>query len=342
MYMRTTWVAALAVCAGCTDNVQSSTPPLGGALTVSGTVLDFETSQPIAGNPMVDTAGLNPPPKIVTNGAMFTLSDIPEISAFQVLANENPDYAPTYSPTILAVHSDVTGAKAYAVKTSFVSTLQTGFGVTPDGKGILLLHLVGPDGTPKQNVAGANVIVTGASAPHFLDATLHPSTATSSSSSGWAVVFGVPEGTAQLGQAANATVTLSMDAEPIAAGTVTIAEVTVTDGAPPALPTNVSFSQQVVPIFTNRGCVACHSGNGPGKALGNLQLDGGVPKVYSELTGPEDPLRVQLAAPEKSLVLTMPSAEYPPDAHPNVTFTSSTDPDYEKILVWIREGAKNN
>lgn len=339
--MRLPWVAALAVYAGCSDNLQSSMPPLGGALTVTGTIVDFETSQPVTGNPMIDTAGLNPPPAITTNGADFTLKNIPEISAFQVLATENPDYAPTYSPTILAVKADVTGAKAYLVKTSFVSMLQTGFGVTPDGKGILLMHLVGPDGTPKQNVAASNLIVTGASAPHFLDATLHASTATTSSSTGWAVFFGVPEGTAQLGQAANATVTLSMDAEPIAAGTVTIAEVTVTDGAPPALPTNVSFSQQVVPIFTNRGCVNCHSGNGPGKDLGGLQLDGGVPKVYSELTV-ENPLRVQVATPEKSLVLTMPSAENPPDAHPNVTFTSNTDPDYEKILVWIREGAKNN
>ena len=104
---------------------------------------------------------------------------------------------------------------------------------------------------------------------------------------------------------------------------------------------NVSFSQQIVPIFDNRGCVACHSGNGPGKDLGGLQLDGGVPKVYSELTV-ENPLRVQVATPEKSLVLTMPSAENPPDAHPNVTFTGPTDPDYETILVWIREGAKNN
>jgi hypothetical protein len=203
------------------------------------------------------------------------------------------------------------------------------------------MHLVGPDGTSKMNVAGSNLIVDGASTPHFLDATLHPSTATTSSSSGWAVFFGVPAGTAQLGQAANATVTLSMDAEPIAAATVTIAEVTVTDGAPPSLPTNVSFSNDVIPIFTNRGCVACHSGNGPGKDLGGLQLDGGVPKVYSELTV-ENPLRVQVATPEKSLVLTMPSPENPPDAHPNVTFTGSSDPDYEKILVWIREGAKMN
>jgi len=335
MYMRSTWVAALVVCVGCSDSIQ--TPPLGGSLSVSGTVLDFETNMPVAGTPMVSTTGLNPEPAITMNGADFILTNIPEISAFQILATMPPEYLPTYSPTILAVKQDVAGAKAYTVKTTFVQGLATGFGVTPDpNKGILLMQLLDPSGTPKQNVAGSNIIVSGANGPHFLDATLHASTATTSSSSGWAVFFDVPTGTAQLGTAANATVTLSMDAEPVGAAQLTLAH-----GAPPALPTNVSFANQVVPIFTSRGCVGCHSGNGPGKDLGGLQLDGGVPKIYSELTV-ENPLRVQVATPEKSLVLTMPSAENPPDAHPNVTFTSSSDPDYEKILVWIREGAKNN
>jgi len=340
MYMRSTWVAALVVCAGCSDSLQSS---LGGSLSVSGTVLDFETSMPVVGTPMIATSGLNPSPAITTMGADFTLTNIPEISAFQVLATLAPEYLPTYSPTILAVKADVTGAKAYTVKTTFVQTLATGFGITPDpSKGILLMHLVQPDGTPKQNVAGSNLIVSGGNGPHFLDATLNPSTATTSSSSAWAVFFDVPAGTAALGQAANATVTLSMDAAPIGAAQITLADATVTDGAPPPLPTNVSFKNTVQPIFTSRGCVNCHSGNGPGKDLGGLQLDGGTMKVYTELTGPEDPARVQTAMPEKSLVLTMPSAESPPDAHPNVTFTSPSDPDYISILVWIREGAKNN
>ena len=43
-----------------------------------------------------------------------------------------------------------------------------------------------------------------------------------------------------------------------------------------------------------------------------------------------------------SLVLTYPSREDPPDRHPNITFASPSDRDYLKILVWIREGAKNN
>ena len=55
------------------------------------------------------------------------------------------------------------------------------------------------------------------------------------------------------------------------------------------------------------------------------------------------PLPPALArAPETSLVLTMPSAESPSDGHPNVTFTGPQDPDYIKILAWLREGAKLN
>ena len=107
------------------------------------------------------------------------------------------------------------------------------------------------------------------------------------------------------------------------------------------MPTNVSFSTQVFPIFSARGCVACHSGGGPGKDLGGLMLDGGANLAYKELTM-ENPLRANKSMPEKSLVLTMPSAESPSDGHPNVTFTGPQDPDYLKILVWIREGAKQN
>jgi hypothetical protein len=133
-----------------------------------------------------------------------------------------------------------------------------------------------------------------------------------------------------------------MPTSPTAAGTITIANVVVTDGAPPPLPMNVSFSQTVFPIFTNRGCVGCHSGNGPGRDLGHLTLDGSSNLAYKELTGTENPLRVQTTMPEKSLVLTMPSAESPSDGHPNVTFTGPQDPDYLKILAWIKEGARDN
>ena len=71
-----------------------------------------------------------------------------------------------------------------------------------------------------------------------------------------------------------------------------------------------------------------------------------VLKLYKSLTQDLSPnfniTRVNLAMPDKSLVLTMPSYETPPDPHPNVIFTGPADPDYQTILIWIKEGAKNN
>ena len=108
----------------------------------------------------------------------------------------------------------------------------------------------------------------------------------------------------------------------------------------------MSFSSQVLPIFVKRGCVNCHADDGPGKELGGLTLKGPAAKVFPELTVEISPnfakTRVDKVTPGKSLVLTMPSAESPPDPHPNVTLTGPTDPDYLTLLAWIKEGAKNN
>jgi hypothetical protein len=339
--------AILVVLASCTNTPGSNNqpPPLGGALTITGDVVDFQSGQPISDKPDIQITGADAA-EVTLDGANFTIKDVPYNTSFQILATAAPTYAPTYSPAIYVTTSDVSNAKAYAVAASYVSQLATGFNVNASSSnGVVLMQIVDSSGVPKSGVAGSNIVLagsTGASGPHFLDGSLAPSTATSSSSSGWAVFFNVPVGAIALGQAANATVTLSMTESPVVAGTVTITTVTVTSGAPPPPPTNVSFSAQVVPIFTNRGCTACHSGNKIGANLGDLALDGGANHVYMQLTNPLHPMIIQTANPPKSLVLTMPSYENPPDAHPNVIFTGPNDKDYQTILAWITEGAKNN
>jgi hypothetical protein len=335
---------ALAFTFACSDNPSSDV--LGGSLTVSGTVHDFQSNALITGAATVSATALSPLPKITVEGAAFTLEGVPENSAFQLLASVPTTHRATYSQLIEVISDDVDGVQIKTVSEQFVSALATGFGVTPSAaKGILMLQLVDAAGTAKAGVAGSNIVLAnaaGAMGPKFLDANMMPAgNATSSSASGWAVFFEVPPGVIALATAATATVTLEMASSPIGGGTVTLAQVKVIDGAPPALPTNVSFSQQIFPIFTSRGCVGCHSGNGPGKDLGKLTLDGSANLVYKELTQ-ENPLRAKTVMPETSLVLTMPSAESPSDGHPNVTFTGPSDPDYIKILVWLREGAKSN
>jgi hypothetical protein len=331
------------VLAACSNDGQDV---LGGSLTVTGTVHDFQTNELVAGAASVSTTALVPTPKITVEGATFTIDGVPENSAFQILSSVPTTHRPTYSPAIEVIADDLDGVEVKTVSEQYLATLSSGFGVTPSAaKGIMLLKLVDGAGAAKAGIAAANLVLanaTGAVGPKFLDAAKLPApNATATTESGWAVFFEVPSGVISLGTAATATVTLAMASSAVGNGAVTIAYVKVTDGAPSPMPTNVSFTQQVFPIFSNRGCVGCHSGGGPGKDLGGLMLDGGASLAYRELTQ-ENPLRANTATPEKSLMLTMPSAESPPDGHPNVTFTGPQDPDYIKILAWLREGAKQN
>jgi hypothetical protein len=334
---------ALVLFAACGSDAQDGV--LGGSLSVSGDVYDFQSGTGVSGDATIATSALVPPPEISTSGASYVIDRVPENSAFQILAAVSGTHRATYNATTEVFDTDVDGVKSYTVSESLIASLVTAFGATPmDTQGIVFMQLVDASGAAKANVAASNIVLAGVTgiAPKFLDASLAAAPAlTASSTSGWAVIFNVPPGVVSLGAAVNATATLAAPSAPVAANTITLVRATVTDGAPPALPTNISFATSVVPIFSARGCIGCHSGNGPGKDLGGLQLDGGVMKIFKELTE-EDPTRANPLMPEKSLVLTMPSAESPSDSHPNVTFTGPQDPDYIKILVWLREGAKNN
>ncbi len=342
------WIAtlSLALCTtGCLfggdDDAGDDT--VGGARTVTGDVVDFQTNEPVASAASVTTSGLSPAPRIETEGASFTISGVPENSAFQILAGVPPTHRTTFSESVVVGTDDVANVHAPVVSEAFLAMLATSFQVTPTAaRGVLLAQVVDGAGAAKAGVANSNFVVAGGvSGPYFLDANLMPApTLTATSASGWVVFFEVNPGLVELGQPAAPTVTLEMPTSPVNAGAVTIARVKASDGAP-KLPTNVSFATQIFPIFSARGCKACHSGNGPGRDLGGLTLDGSTNLAYRELMS-EDPTRVRVTTPETSLLLTMPSREDPPDRHPNVTFTSALDPDYLKILVWIREGAKDN
>ena len=329
------------------DPGDDAVEPLGGSRTVAGTVVDFESGQPIAGAASVSTSGLLPEPTVTPQGAEFTITGVPENSAFQILASA-PAHRPTFSEAVIVGTDDLLGVKVASVSETFIASLAAGFQVTPSAtRGVVLARVVDAAGQPKAGVAKANFVLDGTvSGPFFLGDNRQPVlNATSTSASGWVVWFEVSTGVTKLGTPAGATTTLDMPVSPVAAGTVTIAQIRAVDGAP-VLPKNVSFVSQIVPIFRTlaaggRGCEACHSGNGIGKDRGGLTLDASSNLIYKELIQ-EDPARVQLLAPEKSEILTYPSREDPPDRHPNVTFTGPLDPDYLKILVWIREGAKEN
>jgi hypothetical protein len=334
------YVLVLAACGFSSEN--DGDGPLGGALRVRGDVVDFETGATITTTASVNTSGLSPAPQVTTRGASYEIDGIPENSAFQLLASSPPTHRATFSDTIIVTDEDLASVDVPAVSEALLERLATAFGVTPTAaKGVLFVKLVDANGDPKANVVGTNLLVANAVGPKFLGADFAPlPAATASSTAGWTVFFEVPTGVVVLGAPVSSTVSVEMPTSPINAGTVTIASAVI--GGELVLPTNVSFQTQVFPIFSARGCVACHSGGGIGKNLGGLHLDGSANLAYRELVEERAGVRVNTTTPEASLVLTNPSREEPPDRHPNVTWTGPTDPDYLKILVWIREGARNN
>lgn len=339
MLVRCMTSAALAVTA-CTFASTPDPEPDAVPVVVRGQVVDFQTGAAVAATDLT-ISGLAPLPMVDRQGASFTLTDVAPNAAFSILAVA-AGHRSTLSQVAVTT-DDVSGITLPVVSDSFVTSLASAFGVAPSqDKGIVLLHLLDATGKPRAGVAAVDFTIAGTAGPHFLDAGMMPAAAaTSSSSSGWVVFFDVPAGLTGLSQGVSVATTIDMPALPVAAGVVTVADGKVSDGAP-VLPSHVLFGAQIVPIFSARGCVACHSANGAGKQQGNLTLNGGGNPVYRELVTERPGIRVNLAMPEKSLVLTMPSREVPPDGHPTVVFTGPRDPDYLKLLVWIREGAMQN
>jgi hypothetical protein len=333
-------ISAALVWTGCSFSGDEVGPATDSPVSVQGQVVDFQTGAAVAAADLT-ISGLVPLPRLAISGSSFTIDGVLQDSAFEILAVA-PGHHSTASQVVVT-HTSVGSLAVPVVSDAYVTSLAAAFGATASATtGIVLLHLVDAAGKPRAGVTAASFTIAGTNGPHFLDAGMMPSaTATTSSSSGWVVFFNVPPGLAGVSQGLSAAFTIDMPASPIAGGVVTLVEAMVSDGAP-MLPSHVSFATQIVPIFDVRGCRGCHSGNGPGKDRGGLTLDGSANLIYKELVVEKPNTRVRVAAPETSLVLTMPSREDPPDAHPNVTFTGPRDPDYLKLLVWIREGATQN
>jgi hypothetical protein len=336
-------ISAALVLTGCSFSSDSTNPPPPDdtPVSVKGQVIDFQTRAPLDTVTDVVVSGVSPLPQVDRTGGSFTLDNVAQNSVFGVLVAA-PQHRSTYSQVVVTT-SDVAGFQAPVVSEAFVTGLATAFGVTPSpSTGTVLLHLIDAAGKPQAGVAAIDFTIAGTAGPHFLDASMAAAVgAKASSASGWVVFFDVPAGLAGISQGASAASTIDMPVVPAAAGVVTLVEAKVTTGAP-TLPSNISFTTQIVPIFAARGCAVCHSGGGPGKDQAGLTLAGSTNLIYKELVEEKPGIRVNLTAPEKSLVLTMPSAEVPPDGHPTIVFTGPRDPDYLKLLVWIREGAKQN
>lgn len=86
----------------------------------------------------------------------------------------------------------------------------------------------------------------------------------------------------------------------------------------------VSFSDEIEPIFTNSDCTACHDtgGRAPDLTTGNA-----YPAIVPEF--------VNLDNPEESEIYTKPN---PAGSHPKMY----SEADAALILAWITQGAKDN
>lgn len=90
------------------------------------------------------------------------------------------------------------------------------------------------------------------------------------------------------------------------------------------LPTNVSFSQDVQPIF-DQNCITCHNGSQSPDLRASNSYDALMSGNYINTTSAE----------QSTLYKRINGGGMPPAGK------LSTD-DLNKILVWIKEGAKNN
>lgn len=318
-------------------------------LTLTGTVVDFETGDLLSSGTVTVDDGLVPPPTVSVTGGEFTIAPIPPFSVFHILASNPPTHRATYNRAIVD-DVDVADVELVALSEDFITALATEFQVTPAaGTGLLVAQVLDENGDPVAGVEAAAFELNNAApigGPFFLDDERLPDAGlTATSASGYVVFFDLEPGLVAVEAATGFGITLDMDVAPAQTNSATVAEIQLIDGEL-VIPTGLSFANDITPIFENRGCVICHDGNGIGKDLGNLHLNGAPEKMYKELVEEISPnhgiTRVDLENPEMSLMLRFPSAEDPPDQHPNVTFASSADEDYLKILGWITDGAPKN
>ena len=90
----------------------------------------------------------------------------------------------------------------------------------------------------------------------------------------------------------------------------------------------ISFAQDVIPIFENNNCTGCH------KPEGVPQLDFTAPNAYNTLVSNQ---LVNPADPTSSIIYTYPNPIS--GTHDN---KYATEADAQTVLIWIKQGAKNN
>ena len=350
-------VTAIAVVAAACSGGGSGNTTQGSSVRVSGVLVDWRTGAAVDGS-VLRSVGIQPVLEVEGGeDGSFELSGVP-INGYVILDISAPGYVRTLSPTILVDDEDVTGLVIEVLAAGDASSIVSGFGITAEGgHGMVLGRVLQSNGEGYPAVAAIQIlpVTFDSDGPHFLDSSESPAPSlTETSESGAFAFFNVGTG--------NIAVQASAPGEvlsPVASVVRNFAWSLVTIGGQSPDPTGTvtatptpgetpgpqSFSADIRPIFENRGCTGCHKAGGTGNQIAGFRLDN-VNSDWAECVTEISPrsmiTRVNLLDPEASLLLTRPTFEDPPDQHPNAIFQTPLDPDYQKILRWITDGALDN
>lgn len=336
---------ALAVVSGiaaCTGSGSKDPEP---TVRVSGIVADWRSGDPLPGA-LIETIGITPVQTALSESdGSFVLDAVP-INGFVLLNVAVAGHVRTISPALLVGDESLSDALALAVSSDDAAAFESGFSVTAsDGLGVVLGRTATEAGSGIPGVADVQVLpgTTDYEGPFFLGPGSVPAGAAETTADGGFVFFNVSLGDVSV-QASAADLVFETQ------GTVVVDDVWSlvhvpgdgpgVGGSPTPTPTGTpgpqSFENDIVPIFSARGCTGsgCHR---PPTTGGGLRLNQSAAQIYDGVLQ-----RCNTADPPNSLLLLKPLFEAAPNHTGGNIFLTSADPDYQKMLRWITDGAPNN
>jgi hypothetical protein len=294
-----------------------------------------------------------------TSGAdgSYMLANVPPASAFYVSVDGGTNYRPTRDDAISVKDVSVM-ANLYAVSKIDTQRQYSTLGLTATtGTAMAVVNLVKNNGTPLTGVAPADVTIVDSAGkpvtalgPYFFgpngDLVPIATLGTSTTYNGTArlAYLDVPPGAWTVNvsylSGAGTKMTMTVPVMTTADGVTLASTADVAAPTTPPNPTTLSFAKDVYPMLQRaaiggQGCANCHNGT---QLAGGLAYDGPAADTYTKIMAA--PGVVVVATPAKSLLLSMPLYETPPDLHPNATWLTVTDPAYMMIMQWITQGAK--
>lgn len=304
-------------------------PPDAEVLTMSGTIVDFVTGEPVTDVTALEGVDLSDG-DITVDGSTFTITGMVPFSIFRLKAT-SPTHEVTISGLLAIDDVDVTDAVIEVVPTALIDeAYDTTFRGRRDG--VIVARLVdGNTGEPMTGVAEGAFPV--GDVIRFLDASWAVSRdAPISLDPGIALLLNVEPGLITLESQLPEHLFLSPKVR-VEGSVVTLVDIDV-GLEPPPLPMDVAFDPDVVGVFDSRGCAFCHRDTLLWNPPNGFDLGGTTDERYDQVMNG----RVVVMDPDASLLLRKPSFEEADDNH-QIVFENEYDPDSMILQAWILDGA---